>query len=590
MPSLRPYLSLLTASFLLTCSTPQMPVVAPNWAKDAVWYQIFPERFRNGDPTNDPTKLDVEFDAEREWSLSPWTSDWYKLQPWEIKHDERFYENVFDRRYGGDLQGVLDKLDYLKDLGVNALYFNPVFEAYSLHKYDASTYHHIEDNFGPNPAGDRFASIAETNDPTTWTWTSADSLFLLLIREAHARNIRVVIDGVFNHSGTRFWAFRNVRDHQEASPYRDWYDIKKWDNPATPENEFDWKGWWDHKPLPEFKEDGNGFIPPVRQYFFDITKRWMDPNGDGDPTDGIDGWRLDVANDVSPVFWKEWRSLVKKLNPEAYIVGEIWEDASHWLSGDQFDAVMNYRFAKAVKKYFIESGDRAFTSSAFEDELTSIREDYQSETNYILQNLIDSHDTDRLLSMIANPGNNYDDMNGLRNNPAYNSRRPSDESRAMQRLIALFQATYLGAPMYYYGAEAGMWGADDPDDRKPMVWDDLTYEPEATSFDQKKYDTPDPVVFDREMHLWYKKIIALRNQEVALRRGTLESLSQGDPDIVAFKRVSSNDTVVVVTNRHSAEKSVTLEISGPWTDLLTGASVSSPVTVGGTSGLVLKRN
>ncbi|HTP12941.1 MAG TPA: alpha-amylase family glycosyl hydrolase, partial [Bacteroidota bacterium] len=148
-------------------------VRVPAWAKDAVWYQIFPERFRNGDSTNDPTSGELEIPAGREWHISPWTTDWYQLQPWEQAHSPDFYSNVFDRRYGGDLQGVMDKLGYLHDLGITAIYFNPLFEAYSLHKYDASCYHHIDNNFGPDASGDLALTTDETDEPSTWRWTAA---------------------------------------------------------------------------------------------------------------------------------------------------------------------------------------------------------------------------------------------------------------------------------------------------------------------------------------------------------------------------------------------------------------------------------
>jgi len=184
----------------------------PEWARDAVWYQIFPERFRNGDPQNDPTVDDVvlsyPFNRPADWHVSTWTGDWYALQPWEKATGKTFYEIVHQRRYGGDLQGVLDKLDYLKDLGVTALYFNPLFESPSLHKYDATMYHHIDNNFGPDPAGDaRMWASERPEDPATWQWTSADRLFLKVVDEAHQRGMRVIIDGVFNHVGTTFWAF-----------------------------------------------------------------------------------------------------------------------------------------------------------------------------------------------------------------------------------------------------------------------------------------------------------------------------------------------------------------------------------------------
>jgi glycosidase len=202
---------------------------SPKWACGAVFYQIFPERFRNGDSNNDPS-----FDKSSPTGRAhQWTSNWYALSEDERAYSPNFYDNVFRRRYGGDLQGVIDKLDYLADLGVDAIYFNPLFEAPSLHKYDATLLHHIDVNFGPDPAGD-LEIIAKENpeDPSTWQWTSADKLFLKLISEAHRRNIRIIIDGVFNHTGRSFWAFQDILKNQEKSRYRDWYQIISWDDSA----------------------------------------------------------------------------------------------------------------------------------------------------------------------------------------------------------------------------------------------------------------------------------------------------------------------------------------------------------------------
>jgi cyclomaltodextrinase / maltogenic alpha-amylase / neopullulanase len=540
-------------------------VVVPPWAKDAIWYQIFPERFRNGDPRNDPTSADLEFGPERAWHVSPWTSDWYELQPWEETHSKRFYDDVFERRYGGDLQGVIDKLDYLADLGITAIYFNPVFEAISLHKYDASTYHHIDHTFGPNPAEDLQEMKSETDDPATWKWTSADSLFLKLIKEAHRRGIRVIIDGVFNHCGTRFWAFQDVIKNQQHSRYATWFDVRRWDDPSTPQNEFTYKGWWDVKELPEFWEGDSSFVKPVWNYFFNITKRWMDPNGDGDPSDGIDGWRLDVANKVSHVFWRAWRKQVKSLNPDAYIVGEIWDDASRWLAGDEFDAVMNYPFARAVVRFFIDTDARHCKPSDFDHELASIRKDYPGEIGYVLQNLIDSHDTDRLASMTMNPNRKYDDQNGLRNNPNYNVGKPTSTAREIQKLILLFQMSYIGAPMIYYGDEAGMWGADDPDDRKPMVWPDLVYDRERTHPITGKVRTDDKVVFDSSLFEYYKTLVRVRKENVALRRGDFTSLLVDDANgLFAFKRSSGDNEAIVILNNSIARQRVDLKVPGLW--------------------------
>lgn len=571
-------------------------VVVPSWAKDAIWYQIFPERFRNGDPRNDPTKSDVEFGPDRAWQDSPWTSDWYKVQPWEEAHSKKFYDNVFERRYGGDLQGVIDKLDYLSDLGITAIYFNPVFDAISLHKYDASTYHHIDHNFGPDPAGDVQEMRSETDDPATWKWTSADSLFLKLIKEAHRRGMKVIIDGVFNHCGTRFWAFQDVIKNQQHSRYASWFDVRRWDDPSTPQNEFMYKGWWDVKELPEFWEGDSSFVKPVWNYFFNITRRWMDPNGDGDPSDGIDGWRLDVANEVSHVFWRAWRKEVKSINPNAYIVGEIWDDASKWLAGDEFDAVMNYPFARAVVRFFIDTDARHYSPSEFDRELANIRKDYSGEIGYVLQNLIDSHDTDRLASMIMNPNRKYDDQNGLRNNPNYNVGKPTRETRQIQKLILLFQMSYIGAPMIYYGDEAGMWGADDPDDRKPMVWADLVYDHERTHPIPGNVRTDDRVAFDSTLFDYYKTLVRVRKGTVALRRGDFTSLLVDDANsLFAFRRTSGENEAVVLINNSIARQRLDLKMPGMWKyrDELTGRLMEGKdnlsVELGARSGTILVR-
>mgnify|MGYP005841928669 CR=1 FL=1 len=236
---------------LVACAAPKKLLVLNqnsdlSWAKGLIWYQIFPERFYNADPQNDPLAIEVPgAHLQPGWQPHPWTSDWYKIQPWEAKKSENFYEVVFKRRYGGDLIGVIQKLGYLQELGVGGIYFNPLFEATSLHKYDGSSFHHIDDNFGPDPAGDkaRLAAVNENDDPATWIWISADSTFLKLINEVHQRGMKIVIDGVFNHTGTEFFAFQDVIKNQQDSRYAHWYDIVTWDDPATPQNEFDYKGW-----------------------------------------------------------------------------------------------------------------------------------------------------------------------------------------------------------------------------------------------------------------------------------------------------------------------------------------------------------
>jgi len=544
-------LILLIGIALFGCQQPEKSSEL-SWAEGIVWYQVFPERFSNGLASNDPVASEVpNAELQTGWQVHPWTSDWYKMQSWELAQSDTFYHTVFTRRYGGDLMGVIERLDYLKNLGVEGIYFNPVFEAPSLHKYDAASYHHIDDNFGPDPSGDkrRIARANETGSPESWIWTSADSTFLRLLDEAHKRGMKVVIDGVFNHTGTEFFAMKDLKKHGKNSPYAHWYEVTSWDDPATPENEFDYEGWWGYKGLPVLKEDDNGIVDGPRQYFFDITERWMDPNGDGDPSDGIDGWRLDVMNEVAAPFWRDWYQHVKSMNPQAITVAEIWDNAGEWIADKRVDATMNYLLAKAVKRFFIDQ-DSSITAGEFYNELTHILDSYSETTNHVLWNLMDSHDTDRLPSMVANPDNEYDQNNSPRWNPDYIVRKPTLQERQIQKQIAAFQLTFQGAPMIYYGDEAGMWGADDPDDRKPMTWPEMEFAPE-THHPLPGHSRPkDSIRFDPGLFEYYRQLIAIRLENPALKTGDIQLLRDNyGENIFTFARSGSEQQAVVIFNR-----------------------------------------
>ncbi len=535
----------------------------PAWIAEAVFYQIFPERFRNGDPNNDPTHESLEFPdvVGDDWRITPWTSDWYKRADWEKALGDSFYDDgVFHRRYGGDLQGVIDKLDYLRSLGVNTLYFNPVFYGRSLHKYDGASMHHIDPYFGPDPQGDFALMEQETADPQSWKWTAADKLFLELLKKAKDRGMRVIIDGVFNHTGRDFFAFADIREKGEASEYIDWYIIQQIDDPNTPQDEFRYKGWWGVDTLPEFADapDGKDLHPGPRDYLFAITERWMDPNGDGNPSDGIDGWRLDVANEVPTGFWKAWNKRVREINPEAYTVAEIWDDALNFLREGGFSATMNYHgFAYPVKGYLI---DGKLTPNDFGQQLKSRRSQYPLAMQFGLQNLIDSHDTDRVASMIVNAGHapyenaeRFDYDIGGRVSPRYDSeyrvRGPNKDERRIQRLVALMQMTSLGAPMIYYGTEAGMWGGDDPCDRMPMVWEDMEFEAQ-TADPLGREREPDAVEFDSDLFNFYRGAITLRKGYRPLRKGTLETIAVDDSaQFYAFQREYDDEKIIVCINR-----------------------------------------
>jgi len=519
---------------------------APEWAKHVIWYQIFPERFRNGDSSNDPDRERVG--GPEGWEISPWTEDWYKCADWENDMGKDFRDSVRTRRYGGDLKGIIDKLDYLKDLGIGALYLNPVFDAISLHKYDASYYHHIDRYFGPDPRGDaEMMKQEDPSDPSSWKWTSADKLFLKLIDEVHERDMKIIIDGVFNHTGTDFWAFRDVARKQKDSQYKNWYAITSFKDGDG--SEFEYHGWWGVKDLPVFKEEDNTLVKPVREHIFAVTRRWMDPDGDGDPSDGIDGWRLDVPDEIGQGFWKEWNELVRDINPEAYTVGEIWTTKSReWVNGDIFSAAMNYPLAGLLQDYMI---DQSVKPADFMNRLDELRKGFPEEAPFVLQNLIDSHDTPRIASMVLNPGREYDKEG--RPEDGFDVRKPDQDERRIQKLIALFQYTYVGAPMIFYGTEAGMWGADDPDDRKPMVWEEFDYEPEKEH--PLGEDRPvDDNNFDASLHDWYKKLGTIRNQHEVLQTGHYRQLMvDNEKNIVVFARFFDDEKFSFVALNRSTD-------------------------------------
>ena len=542
----------------------------PDWVADAVVYQIFPERFCNGDPNNDPTRESLE-SPERvpeSWAITPWTGEWYARADWERQLGPDFYENgVFDRRYGGDLQGVIDRLDYLEELGINLIYFNPVFYARSLHKYDGSSYHHIDPYFGPDPKGDLQQMALETADPSTWKWTAADRLFLELIERAHERRMRVIIDGVFNHTGRDFFAFQDIVRQGRKSPYRDWYVIQRFDDPRTPENEFQYQCWWGVETLPEFANNAQGtdLHRGPRAYIFQATERWMDPNGDGDPSDGIDGWRLDVANEVPNGFWREWNRRVRELNPEAYTVAEFWEAAGDYLADCGFSSTMNYHgFAYPVKGFLI---DGRMSASDFARLLLERLQSHSGPVQYGLLNLVDSHDTDRLASMIVNAEHQWPYLNSSRFDydvgervsprwfPDYDVRRPQARHRRLQRLVALFQMTYLGAPMIYYGTEVGMDGGDDPDDRMPMMWPEMEFQPRTRG--PRGPIEPESIEVDSDLLAFYRALVHFRRDHPALNRGSFEVIETDDgAQVVAFRRRLKEETLIVVLNRSSESQRV----------------------------------
>lgn len=358
--------------------------VTPKWVNDTVWYQIFPDRFCNGDHSIDP-------DYVVSWRNSG-----------EVNNQECF---------GGDFAGITSKLDYLANLGINGVYLCPINESPSNHKYDTTDYTKLDPRFGDEQA------------------------FLTLVSEAHKRGIKVMLDGVFNHSGYYFAPWQDVLEKGPQSEYYDWFMINEWpfdkDGKASRKGQFYTFGFFDGMP----KLNTNN--PKVRKYFIDICENWVKKYG-------IDGIRLDVANEVSHVFCKELRTRLKGINPEIYILGEIWHNSLPWLRGDEFDAVMNYPLGESIKDFWI---DKSLTNDDLEYMINRCYTMYMQQTNDVLFNLLDSHDTKRLRTDTKN----------------------LDEYFA--QLAVLFAMP--GSPCIYYGTEIALEGGHDPDNRRCMPWEEI---------------------------------------------------------------------------------------------------------------------
>ena len=439
-------------------------VTPPTWIPDAVFYQIFPDRFAQSDLVPKPSNLEP-------WGAPP----------------------TFHGFKGGDLLGVLEHLDYLQDLGINAIYFNPIFKSAANHRYHTFDYYEIDPLLGGNEA------------------------FSALLNEAHRRDIRIVLDGVFNHTGRGFFQFNHILENGPQSPYLDWFRVNGFPLQAYETNKNpNYAAWWGLSALPKLNTD----TPAVREFLWDVGQYWIEQ--------GIDGWRLDVPGEIDDDgFWLEFHRRVKGANPEAYIVGEIWGDARRWILGGQFDAAMNYLFARACMAFFLADTLNEpltkglsyapvprFDAPAFARDIDDILSLYPAQNNLVQLNLFDSHDTARFLSLAKG------------------------DERALC-LAMLFQMTYVGAPCIYYGDEIGMTGARDPDCRRGMIWD--------------------PTRWDSYVHDWYKRLIRTRNERISLRRGSYTSLyAQGQT--VVFGRRYGEETCVVAINAGRSTSAVDVPV------------------------------
>ncbi|MBK7173357.1 MAG: alpha-amylase [Bacteroidales bacterium] len=609
-------LTVSTGIFLLIViqMTAQPPVskkiMPPTWAKEAIWYQIFVERFCNGDKSNDPTPETIIthsdfFKIPADWDITPWNQNWYNQEDWAKKTGGTLDQTLQLRRYGGDLQGVIDKLGYLEELGINAIYLNPINDAPSLHKYDARNYHHIDVSFGPDPKGD-MEIIASENpaDPSTWQWTSADQLFLKLVKEAHKRNIRVIVDYSWNHTGVEFWAMKDLIKNQQNSAFKDWFNVETFDDPSTPGSEFKYHGWLNIQSLPEIKKVNvtteriigrpyEGDInPEAKQHIFEVSKRWLAPNGN--VKDGIDGYRLDVADHIGMIFWRDYHSYVKSINPEAYLVGEIWWETYPnrlmnpvpYTSGDVFDAIMFYQVYRPAK-YFFSNSDFSINAQQFKDSLKYQWNRLDPEFVMAMMGVSATHDSPRLLTCFNNPGK-YKYKAKHQEDPAYKTGKPDEETYQRVKLYLMHQFTSLSAPHIWNGDEMGMWGSDDPDCRKPLWWSSFAFENESRTDADGKLLYNDQVGFNKPLFEYYKSLIAIRKANPELNNGKIRFLeTQGKA--IAYKRYNSKDEIVVLLNAGSNAYTFHLA-KGQYRNLLNGEIISNTAIVADAlSGFILKK-
>jgi neopullulanase len=486
------------------------PPTPPDWVTDAIFYQIFPDRFARSTTVPKPTQLES-------WDAAP-TSHGFK---------------------GGDLIGVVERLDYLQDLGVNAIYFNPVFTSAANHRYHTYDYLRVDPILG------------------------GDQALRRLLDEAHRRGMRIILDGVFNHASRGFFQFTHLLENGASSPYLDWFIVHGWPLHAyeghRPAN---YAAWWNLRELPKL----NTRTPAVREFLWHVARYWIEQ--------GIDGWRLDVPNEIDDdEFWREFRRQVKDANAEAYILGEIWHDASRWLRGDQFDAVMNYPLARACLGFFAQRTLNQellhntgyghvplLTAASFADTIDAMLCMHPFAVTQAQFNLLGSHDTPRFLSLAR-----------------------GDESA--WRLALLFLMTYPGAPCIYYGDEIGLTGGRDPDCRRAFPW------PNGAS------GQPHPWNLALLEHT--RQAVALRRAHPALRRGTFIHL-YALGDVYAFARQLGDESLVVILNAslHSARIDVPmapLAVEGAVMEAVWGAGSAQvvggllrDVHVPGRSGLVLR--
>ena len=544
----------------------------PSWAADAVWYSVVVDRFKNGDPRNDPKASDLRGaapgDPGRDWQVAPWTSSFYTLLPWERASGREFPSAVLTRRYGGDLAGVIERLDHLTSLGVNALLLSPVLEAPSALKRDPAFLHHVDNNFGPDPEGDRLVWATENPaDPGTWKWSAADRLFLRLVQECRRRQIRVVVEMPVSSVGPMFWAYRDTRARGAASRYTSWFEAPRADARGPQDDRAEWK------------REGAGLAASPRDHLRMALRRFGDPNGDGDPSDGVDGFVLTGVARLGPGITRDLRRTLLGFNPEALVAGDLgFEDEARtrpvdptpWLARGALDVVANHAWSAAARSFFLDRST-APSAPAFDTLLARIHELHRPETVLALPLPLDGPDGERAASRAVNPDRDISASANPKDNPRYEVRAPKGDEGKRLRLLAAFQFASAGAPLLTYGTETGLFGAAEPDSLRPMLWRELRYEDDVGP-PGGAARKPEPLRFDEELLKYFQALGRARAAQPALRRGTTETvLADESRRVYAFARVLGDDRVVAAFNLTEKEQSLEVPFPGELArDLVSG--------------------
>jgi glycosidase len=515
----------------------------PAWAKGAVMYQIFVDRFCNGDPSNDVEDGEYVYIGEPVCKVKDWNE-------FPAAMDIR-------RFHGGDLQGVLDKLDYLEELGVEVIYFNPLFVSPSNHKYDIQDYDYIDPHYGVIiedggevlPEGEKDNTRATKYQKRTGdirNLEASNRLFAKLVEEMHTRGMRVILDGVFNHCGSfnkwmdRERIYEPQPEYEKGayvsaqSPYRDFFHFFDEREEAWPYNK-NYDGWWGHDTLPKLNYEDS---PTLEEYILNIGKKWVSPPYNAD------GWRLDVAadlgysNEYNHIFWENFRKAVKSANPQALILAEHYGDPGEWLQGDEWDSVMNYDAFMEPLTWFLTGMEKH--SDERRTDLWGNADNFVNTMNHFMASMLTPS-----LQVAMNELSNHDHSrfltrtNHIVGRVAQLGSKAAEEgiNLAVMREAVAVQMTWVGAPTVYYGDEAGVCGFTDPDSRRTYPWGRE----------------------NRELVEFHKEMIRIHKREKPLRTGSLKMLSWSS-NVLAYARFQEGEQIIVVLNNSKELKEVTIPV------------------------------